>query len=112
MTGPAEGQETRRIAFQRSHEGCGSWQKLRERNEALDARVYARAAAWIAGLDRWSDERWAGPSARSASKPSAAAAGRTAESPRSPESWVGRRRGWLKRPWLGNESRRTDVGHE
>ena len=35
------------------------WQKLRERNEALDARVYARAAAWIAGLDRWSDERWA-----------------------------------------------------
>ena len=35
------------------------WQKLRERNEALDTRVYARAAAWIAGLDRWSDERWA-----------------------------------------------------
>jgi phage terminase large subunit GpA-like protein len=30
------------------------WQKLRERNEALDTRVYARAAAWIAGLDRWS----------------------------------------------------------
>jgi phage terminase large subunit GpA-like protein len=25
------------------------WQKLRERNEALDCRVYARAAAWIAG---------------------------------------------------------------
>jgi phage terminase large subunit GpA-like protein len=24
------------------------WQKLRERNEALDTRVYARAAAWIA----------------------------------------------------------------
>jgi phage terminase large subunit GpA-like protein len=35
------------------------WQKLRERNEALDARVYARAAAWIAGLDRWSEARWA-----------------------------------------------------
>ena len=35
------------------------WQKLRERNEALDARVYARAAAWIAGLERWSEERWA-----------------------------------------------------
>jgi phage terminase large subunit GpA-like protein len=29
------------------------WQKLRERNEALDCRVYARAAAWIAGADRW-----------------------------------------------------------
>jgi phage terminase large subunit GpA-like protein len=27
------------------------WQKLRERNEALDGRVYARAAAWIAGAD-------------------------------------------------------------
>ncbi len=35
------------------------WQKLRERNEALDVRVYARAAAWIAGADRWSEARWA-----------------------------------------------------
>jgi phage terminase large subunit GpA-like protein len=34
------------------------WQKLRERNEALDTRVYARAAAWILGVDRWSDARW------------------------------------------------------
>ncbi len=34
------------------------WQKLRERNEALDARVYARAAAWILGADRWSEARW------------------------------------------------------
>jgi phage terminase large subunit GpA-like protein len=34
------------------------WQKTRERNEALDCRVYARAAAWIAGLDRWSEDRW------------------------------------------------------
>ena len=34
------------------------WQKLRERNEALDCRVYARAAAWIAGADRWSEDRW------------------------------------------------------
>lgn len=35
------------------------WQKLRERNEALDCRVYARAAAWIAGADRWSERKWA-----------------------------------------------------
>ena len=35
------------------------WQKLRERNEALDCRVYARAAAWIIGADRWSEARWA-----------------------------------------------------
>jgi phage terminase large subunit GpA-like protein len=33
------------------------WQKLQERNEALDCRVYARAAAWIAGADRWSEAR-------------------------------------------------------
>jgi phage terminase large subunit GpA-like protein len=35
------------------------WQKLRERNEALDCRVYARAAVWIVGADRWSEARWA-----------------------------------------------------
>ena len=35
------------------------WLKLRARNEALDCRVYARAAAWIAGADRWSEARWA-----------------------------------------------------
>ena len=34
------------------------WQKLRERNEALDCRVYARAAAWIVGADRWAKARW------------------------------------------------------
>ena len=42
------------------------WQKLRERNEALDCRVYARAAAWIAGIDRWpsaSGGSWRGSSA-------------------------------------------------
>ena len=33
------------------------WQKLRERNEALVTVVYARAAAWIIGVDRWSDDR-------------------------------------------------------
>ena len=35
------------------------WQKLRERNEALYCRVYARAAAWLLGADRWSEARWA-----------------------------------------------------
>ncbi|MGR3479092.1 MULTISPECIES: terminase gpA endonuclease subunit [Rhodobacterales] len=34
------------------------WQKLRERNEALDTRVYARAAAWIMGADRWVERMW------------------------------------------------------
>lgn len=34
------------------------WQQTRERNEALDCRVYARAAAWLMGIDRWDDARW------------------------------------------------------
>lgn len=35
------------------------WHKTRERNEALDCRVYARAGAWLMGMDRWDDARWA-----------------------------------------------------
>ena len=34
------------------------WQKTRERNEALDCRVYARAAAWVFGADRWAEATW------------------------------------------------------
>ena len=34
------------------------WRKLRDRNEALDARVYARAAAWVLGVDRWDERHW------------------------------------------------------
>jgi phage terminase large subunit GpA-like protein len=34
------------------------WQKMRERNEALDCRVYARAVAWILGADRWPEAYW------------------------------------------------------
>ena len=30
----------------------------RPRNEALDCRVYARAAVWLAGADRWSNLKW------------------------------------------------------
>lgn len=35
------------------------WEKTRERNEALDARVYARAAAFVLGVDRYTPEQWA-----------------------------------------------------
>lgn len=34
------------------------WEKVQERNEALDCRVYARAGSIIMGLDRWTDDRW------------------------------------------------------
>lgn len=35
-----------------------SWEKKRERNEALDCRVYARAAAAILGMDRFPNAHW------------------------------------------------------
>jgi phage terminase large subunit GpA-like protein len=34
------------------------WRQLRPRNEALDCRIYARAAAWLSGADRWSEAKW------------------------------------------------------
>ena len=34
------------------------WEKTRERNEALDTRVYARACLTMLGGDRWDDRRW------------------------------------------------------
>ena len=78
------------------------WQKLRERNEALDCRVYARAAAWIAGADRWTDEKWrdledqlgAAPTrhrSRGADQP----AGSTAPQGKRRSDWLGRRGGWF-----------------
>lgn len=35
------------------------WHQTRERNEVLDCRVYARAGAWLMGMDRWDEARWA-----------------------------------------------------
>jgi phage terminase large subunit GpA-like protein len=74
------------------------WQKLRERNEALDTRVYARAAAWIAGLDRWSEERWAEAEREVNVGRAAAARQKRPKDPAagSPDGWIGRRRGWLR----------------
>lgn len=34
------------------------WVKIRDRNEALDCRVYARAAAAAVGIDRWTTADW------------------------------------------------------
>lgn len=34
------------------------WMKKYERNEPLDCRVYARAAAAVIGMDRWNPARW------------------------------------------------------
>ncbi len=94
------------------------WQKLRERNEALDCRVYARAAAWLVGVDRWSERKWRDLERQlgvdDAKEDQSAGAGRPAETrrreahhrePSSPVpsryrqgSWLDdRRRGWLRR---------------
>ena len=40
------------------------WQQMRDRNEALDCRVYARAAAWLMGIDRWDERKWGGLAAQ------------------------------------------------
>ena len=77
------------------------WQKLRERNEALDARVYARAAAWIAGLDRWSDERWAEAEREVCVESPSGHRGRDglrSHPARPREGSVSPRRGWLNGP--------------
>jgi phage terminase large subunit GpA-like protein len=50
----AEQLVTKIVKGYRRHE----WQKMRERNEALDCRVYARAAAARIGLDRYQEKHW------------------------------------------------------
>ena len=35
------------------------WQKTRDRNEAVDASTYARAAAAVYGMNRFNDAAWA-----------------------------------------------------
>ena len=86
------------------------WQKVRERNEVLDCRVYARAAAWIAGADRWSEDKWrdledqVGPPPTDMSDTmvtGAGDAGRLAPTPapgaRRRSHWpLGAHKGWLK----------------
>lgn len=34
------------------------WEKVYDRNEPLDCRVYGRAMAYLAGIDRWDSEKW------------------------------------------------------
>lgn len=77
------------------------WQKLRERNEALDCRVYARAAAWIAGADRWPEATWADLEAQlgvpSGMDSPAGLIGRSDAGPQGKRrsDWLGRREGWF-----------------
>ena len=73
------------------------WQKLRERNEALDARVYARAAAWILGADRFDERMWRQLEKQAGVEPSAVTQTAEPEKPTAPEAGritAPRRRGW------------------
>jgi phage terminase large subunit GpA-like protein len=77
------------------------WRQMRERNEALDCRVYARAAAWLLGIDRWDETRWQSLEEQiGAALPDAArAAGLVPVSPppsgKRRSDWLGRREGWF-----------------
>jgi len=77
------------------------WVRTRERNEALDGRVYARAAAAALGMDGWGDGRWARmadalslPAAQSAAPiaPDGAAPNTTTR----PRGWLAPRGNWLR----------------
>ena len=73
------------------------WQKLRERNEALDTRVYARAAAWILGADRFDERMWRQLEKQADVETAAVAADAAPEKPTAPQAGkvtAPRRRGW------------------
>ena len=57
-SGPEMNARARWLVRNKRGFGHQEWQKMRERNEALDCRVYARAAAWIHGADRWDESTW------------------------------------------------------
>ena len=81
------------------------WVKTRERNEALDCRVYARAAAAALGMDGWGDGRWARmadalslpageiPTGGNVVPPSPP---QVATDTQRPRGWLAPRRGWLR----------------
>ena len=97
------------------------WVKTRERNEALDCRVYARAAAAAIGMDGWGAGRWnrlrdqlessgvAAPHREAQDgNGSAKAAENRGTANSMPHKAKPRREGWLRtsdQPWL---TRRTD----
>ncbi|MBK5946044.1 phage tail protein [Rhodobacter veldkampii DSM 11550] len=73
------------------------WQKMRERNEALDTRIYARAAAWILGADRFDERMWRQLEKQAGVETTPIAQTAETEKPTSPEAGritAPRPRGW------------------
>ena len=89
------------------------WAKLRDRNEALDCAVLARAALWLLGADRYGERFWqrlreevadtpiaptaAASSPETPAEQVEAIAGSTATATAMrPRTWLGARSGWLR----------------
>jgi phage terminase large subunit GpA-like protein len=73
------------------------WQKMRERNEALDTRVYARAAAWILGADRFDERMWRQLEKQAGIETVVVAPNSEPEEPKNPQAGrvaAPRKRGW------------------
>lgn len=89
----------------RSGRSKSEWQQLRPRNEALDCRIYARAAAYSLGYDRMQDrhfreyEAQLKPAAKEDPKLAATQQGQVARLPeRQQGGWLGgRTKNWLRR---------------
>jgi putative transposase len=74
-----------------------AWQKMRERSEALDATVYARAAAWIIGADRFDERMWRQLEKQAGGRDCHCRAkhrARETNTPRAGQMTTPRRRGW------------------
>jgi phage terminase large subunit GpA-like protein len=70
---------------------------MRERNEALDVRIYARAAAWIIGADRFDERMWRQLEKQAGVETVATAPKPEADRPTAPQAGQitpPRRRGW------------------
>jgi phage terminase large subunit GpA-like protein len=82
------------------------WAKLRDRNEALDCAVLARAALWLLGADRYGERFWHRLREDIANAPVESQAVETAVpvAPPNPEpaplirrpGWLAPRDGWLR----------------
>jgi phage terminase large subunit GpA-like protein len=80
------------------------WAKLRERNEALDCAVLARAALWLLGADRYGERFWQRLRDEAADAPLAAtpapvpvpSASPLPTTATRPNAWLSPRTGWLR----------------
>lgn len=78
------------------------WQKLRERNEALDCFVYARAAAAAAGLDRFDETHWRALERQLRSRPELPPTPEESEQTMTPDNSQRQPRRLIRSQWLSN----------